>query len=677
MKFGLAAAALCIPLATSTAAFADTWMFVAEGSPLSYLPGHQAPATGWTALSFAETSAWTASTTGFGIGYGDGDDNTLLSDMQNNYLTVYVRSHFTVGSEVSQVQNLTLEATFDDGFVAYLNGSEVARSSMPAGAVGADTPASSHEVTDGNAVFHLDPSVLIQGDNVLAIEVHNTTLGSSDLSFIPTLYGDDGTVPVDASITRGPFLQQVGRRSALVVWETDQPAPSEVSFGTTPSFGQSASKPEQVTHHVVELTGLQPASMYYFQVESAKLPSGRGEFSTEVDRAMPYRLVAYGDTRSNYNDHRAVIDAMVLDRPLAYFHGGDLVANGASDSDWNSFFDAEAQMLLRAPLYPAIGNHEGDGPQYVDIFELPGNSPSPERYYSVRYANTLLISLDLYTNPFGVGSDQRAWLETLLAEAATDPGIRQRFVQLHHGPYDSGSHKSNTSVRSALSPLFEQYGVDIVFSGHDHCYERSTVNGVKYVVTGGGGAPLYGVDGDWWTEQSASVLHYCVLDIEGARTQFTAKRLDGSTLDSFVLGEDVGECTSASDCDGRPHGDCASDENGGWACVQTGCVWNCEAQAPPPPDGGAGGSGGSTGTGGSAGTGGSTTGPDGGTIDGSAGTGGGASGSTSGPGATGGKDEASSCACSQAGQGRGAGNGALLGLIAATVLWSRRRRGCG
>ncbi|MFW5740881.1 MAG: metallophosphoesterase family protein, partial [Myxococcota bacterium] len=221
---------------------------------------------------------------------------------------------------------------------------------------------------------------------------------------------------------------------------------------------------------------------------------------------------------------------------------------------------------------------------------------------------------------------------------------------------------------------FEQYHVDIVFSGHDHCYERSTVNGVKYVVTGGGGAPLYGVNGDWWTEVSDSVHHDCVLDIEGARTVFTAKRLDGSTLDSFVLGEDVGECAVPSDCDGRVHGDCEADELGAWACVQTGCIWNCEPQQPPQPDAGAGGAGGTGGAAGAAGTSGG-----GGSvlhdadIDATSGSGGGTGTSKAGPS----EEDGSGCACRQAGGSSGLWP-ALIALLATALRSARRRRkrGC-
>ncbi|MCU0694709.1 MAG: metallophosphoesterase [Polyangiaceae bacterium] len=305
-----------------------------------------------------------------------------------------------------------------------------------------------------------------------------------------------------------------------------------------------------------------------------------------VNHADPFRLAVFGDTRSNHDDHAAVIRAMVPENAAAVFHTGDLVSNGSSASDWDMFFQVERPLLLRAPLYPAVGNHEGEGDIYRDIFELPPDTPEAERYYAVRFATALFINLDLYASDFEPQSQQHAWLQQVLSQAANDTNIRQRFVGLHHGPYDSGTHGSNMSVRNGLVPLFEQYGVDIVFSGHDHCYERGTVNGVKYVVTGGGGAPLYPVSGSWWTEARASELHYVLLDIHGAKTTYTAKRPDGSVLDSFVLGEDVSECASAQDCTSQTQGSCEPDEDGAWACAQRACLWNCVKTPEVAPDGG-------------------------------------------------------------------------------------------
>ncbi|MCU0690013.1 MAG: metallophosphoesterase [Polyangiaceae bacterium] len=342
-------------------------------------------------------------------GYGYGDDNTLLSNMKQNYLTVYVRSHFTVANELGSIQKLTLEARFDDGFVAYLNGTEVARASVPAGPMQANTAATGHEVTDGAQVFPISPSLLKAGDNVFAVEVHNASLGSSDLSFIPNLLADDGTPAQQATIRRGPLLQQVGRRSTMVVWETVEPAPSSLRFGTSlQNMNQVVASPNLVTHHLAQLDNLEPATRYFFVIDSLSSPTQPGRFTTVVNHTDPFRLAVFGDTRTHHDDHAVVIAAMVPENPAAAFHTGDLVSNGSSASDWDKFFQLERPLLLHTPLHPTIGNHEGEGDIYRDIFELPPDAPEAERYYTVRFATALFINLDLYTSDIDPQSQQYA-----------------------------------------------------------------------------------------------------------------------------------------------------------------------------------------------------------------------------------------------------------------------------
>jgi hypothetical protein len=588
----MALAIVAWSLAVSASAQATTWVYAEEGTALSYLRGTSTPPSAWTSVGYSE-SGWTASAAGFGIGYGDGDDNTVLSDMSGSYLTVYVRAHFTVGAERSSLQHLELETTFDDGFVAYLNGTEIARSHVPSGSLQAtDAASSGHETTDGTESFVVDPGLLVDGDNVLAVEVHNASLSSSDLSFIPRLYGWD-TPPADADITRGPYLQQLGRRGVLVVWETDNPVVSSVAYGPTDALESLAEDATPKRHHVVPLTELLPSSDYHYQVQSARTPSPVSRFRTEVDLAEPYRVAVYGDTRSGHAEHTAVTAAMVPYEPAIGFLTGDLVADGDVASQWDTFFDCEAPLLRTMALSPSLGNHEASGMNYLDAFELPDDTASPERYYSVRYAGALGVVINLYGDAYDAGSTQYTWLEQTLSDAQADPHIRHVWAFLHHSPYSSGSHGSSSSVRSELSPLFEQYGVELVFAGHDHHYERSeSINGVIYVVTGGGGAPLYGVTGDWWTEASESVHHYCMIDVHGPRAEFTARRLDGSVLDSFVLGDGAGECAEPADCEGLEEATCEDDEIGEWQCVFGGCVYSCSYEPPEPPDAGAGGEGG-------------------------------------------------------------------------------------
>jgi chitodextrinase len=158
------------------------------GDNWKYFKGYSNPAAGWTGISF-DDSAWLVGPTG--IGYGDGDDATVLNDMEDNYRTVYARKTFNV-IDASYVTGMTLNVDYDDGFVAYINGQEVARASMPAGTPAYNTSANNHEAgTPETFDLSAHTGRLESGINVLVIEGHNGTIGSSDFSMIPELKIDN------------------------------------------------------------------------------------------------------------------------------------------------------------------------------------------------------------------------------------------------------------------------------------------------------------------------------------------------------------------------------------------------------------------------------------------------------------------------------------------------------
>ena len=105
----------------------------------------------------------------------------------------------------------------------------------------------------------------------------------------------------------------------------------------------------------------------------------------------------------------------------------------------------------------------------------------------------------------------------------------------HHPIYTVGRHEEDEkNLINTIVPLFEQYGVDIVFSGHNHSYERSVVNGITYVVTGGGGAPLYNQE----RESSYNVAfekqhHFCLLEKTGDELTVTVYNVALDVIDNF------------------------------------------------------------------------------------------------------------------------------------------------
>ena len=156
---------------------------IPRGSEWHYLAGAH-PVGAWTALDF-DVSSWRTGKAGFG--YGDDDDATVLSDMPGKYGCVYVRKTFDV-SKAGLPANVGLFVNYDDAFVAYLNGREIRRVGVGAGSGQSAKGIDGHEAK-GHEFFPIENlrETLREGKNVLAIEGHNGSRGSSDFTLDPYL----------------------------------------------------------------------------------------------------------------------------------------------------------------------------------------------------------------------------------------------------------------------------------------------------------------------------------------------------------------------------------------------------------------------------------------------------------------------------------------------------------
>ena len=338
----------------------------------------------------------------------------------------------------------------------------------------------------------------------------------------------------NAVLIRGPYLQSVTPDSIIVVWETGRDSPGKVAYGETAEYDFSVADPAVGTRHAITLTGLAPYTLYHYRIASDGAPlSADVTFRTAAgpDQAT-FTFVVFGDTRTQHEIHQAVVDRIAAQQPDFVLHTGDLVADGESFPEWENFFGIERELMARVPLFPTLGNHELNSPYYFDLFYLPGN----ERWYAFDYGNARFISLQVDgIADFGPGSEQYAWLEETLA-ANMQPWL---FVYFHIPPYSSVQDILENEARQTLTPLFERYGVDIVFNGHKHNYERNEVNGITYIVTGGGGAPLYPLEEQEPTQAAFALAHHFVLlEINGHHLEATAISVNGVELDVFERGVD-------------------------------------------------------------------------------------------------------------------------------------------
>jgi predicted phosphodiesterase len=357
--------------------------------------------------------------------------------------------------------------------------------------------------------------------------VLRTIASPNSTSFGSAAHGDAQSNP--AVLLRGPYLQSVTTNGVVVVWETDVAGDSRVDYGLTAGYGSVVSDSTPITHHELALTGLGPYTAYHYRASTNGSPDAQDSvFRTAPTPQQPvFSFVAFGDTRSNATAHQAVVNSILSFNPSMVLHMGDFVENGLVPDQWTTFFTIEHDLLRQSPLFGVLGNHDRASPYYFEAFHFPGN----ERWYSFDYGNVHFVALQVDGNAaFNVGSEQATWLENDLAH--TDQ--YWKVVFFHIPPYSSGAHGSKLDVRAALEPIFIRTGVNLVFNGHDHDYEHSAANGIVYVVTGGGGAPLSALSNpNPASIYFASTYHSVLVTVTQSLLSVTAIRSDGVPLDRF------------------------------------------------------------------------------------------------------------------------------------------------
>ncbi|MBI1287323.1 MAG: metallophosphoesterase [Flavobacteriales bacterium] len=304
----------------------------------------------------------------------------------------------------------------------------------------------------------------------------------------------------DVHIIRGPYLQSGFTDKVTVCLRTDNEAQPTVFYGSDrAALTDSAKASKAGTDLEIDITGLQPNAKYYYEIRvdgNVLLPASDDLFfrthptSTE---GMTVRGWVLGDCGTANDDQRAVRDAyynyigseptdmMLFLGDNAYHRGTDKEYQGAL------FEDMYENRLKNTIAWSCIGNHDGysaksetqSGP-YYDIFHFPtkaecGGTPSgTEAYYSFDYGDVHFISLDSHQSDRSVGGAMYTWAENDLANTSA----KWLIVFWHHPAYSMGSHNSDkekrlVEMRQNFVPLMEKYGVDVIFSGHSHSYERS------------------------------------------------------------------------------------------------------------------------------------------------------------------------------------------------------------
>ena len=333
-------------------------------------------------------------------------------------------------------------------------------------------------------------------------------------------------------VVGGPYVVNVGARSATVVWLV-QTGPA--SLGAGPGSAEKAAP--VLRAESIAFTDLRPGTTYYYQSFAGE--AGKGSFKTPSSGIAPFQFVVYGDTRTRHEVHRSVIDAIVkYGDPNFILHTGDLVEDGVDNSLWPIFFDVERELLRKAAIFPALGNHERNAGNYFDFMHA-------KSYYSFEWGNahfTVINSDIVNAAPTQAQQDafwqeQTRWLESDLRNAHK---AAFRFLVAHHPPMTAVKRRQGDNPHmTALEPMFEKYRLSAGFFGHDHNYQHYLKKGVHYFITGGGGAPLYDVDAPPAniTLKVESVENFVVVKVDGKKARIQALKVNGETLDITELGQ--------------------------------------------------------------------------------------------------------------------------------------------
>jgi 2',3'-cyclic-nucleotide 2'-phosphodiesterase (5'-nucleotidase family)/3',5'-cyclic AMP phosphodiesterase CpdA len=511
---------------------------LSKGSTWKYLDNGSDQGTAWKEPAFNDGS-WSDGKAP--LGYPGTESNplngsckitdsngTVISygpDSNHKYATTYFRTTFEV-SDLSGIGSTgVIEAGIDDAAVIYLNGYEIARTNLPAKE---DVPEPGYDsyvsdFSDDYPALDLDtasegsqPSFslgademayLVEGENVLAAEVHQGRADSSDVYWDMEFSaaaagsgegsgGDDDPPAPDYEATDLTFAPGQNAAELNFAWySTVQSADCAVQVAEKADMTGSDFPVEQAATFTgsvspaaggfyankVVVTGLEESTAYVYRVGDGD-SSWSDVYSFNTYGTESYSFLAVGDvqigagnTPTDITGWNNTMAKAMEEFPEASFllSLGDQVETNSNEAEYTGFFSPPE--LRNLPVAPLLGNHDNGAPNYSYHFNLPNltthgaTNPGSSDYYFT-YGNLLVMVINSNNTS---GAQHGAFI----AEAVeANPDAAWRVVMFHHDIYGSASHSLETGIinlRNALFPYFDQYDVDLVLTGHDHSYTRT------------------------------------------------------------------------------------------------------------------------------------------------------------------------------------------------------------
>lgn len=316
-------------------------------------------------------------------------------------------------------------------------------------------------------------------------------------------------------------------------------------------------KSDYYRYHV-ELSGLTQGTEYRYTIgENAFSGSFRVPHESDVTRFLYLGDVQFQESMEEYEEWGQMVRRAYREHPDLDFAviGGDLVNSPGELSQWEAFLEA-CDVFAKLPLVTVAGNHEGVHSNYTyqKLFALPDDAEedqSGEEFYSLDFGNVRMLMMDssFLTEERRQSMGKDAWAKE---EQRVEAWIRSRTgscekpwlaAVIHHPVY--GMHDGDTvspQIRELWKPLLEEGGVRIVFSGHQHLYQRTRpIHGVVYLMGNSGQRESRFFHGNNLPEYTQQIYdrgaNYQIVEVGARRLKMTSYNQKGLVIDETVLGK--------------------------------------------------------------------------------------------------------------------------------------------
>lgn len=354
-----------------------------------------------------------------------------------------------------------------------------------------------------------------------------------------------------------------------------------IQHGHTMLYGSVLFAENKQRAHEVHVCGLEADTTFYYKVGGPGHWSKTYELSTAPapGTASPFKFALIGDSRSGPEIYAQIQKAAFdLGADFQVF-SGDFVDNTQNQSQWEALFGGTSagfdvqDALAQRPMMPANGNHDNLSAYYNGLMALPqevsqGESAQGEEWYSFDYANAHFVVVNS-ESPSSALATQRDWMRADLekVDRAKTPWI---FVAFHTPAYScSSTHEGDQKpIREAWQPVFDEFSVDFVLTGHVHNYQRSfpmrgfqtgstegqvaakgandipiidgagKPSGTVYLVSAGAGGDLYDVKSAsscYFASKAEKTNNWALFAIDGKSVEYTAYKLDGTVMDQLTF----------------------------------------------------------------------------------------------------------------------------------------------